>query len=406
MQPMSIFSWPRPHSPLHSLLLGSLLQDVSKGIASPLVVLLLTTRFGLNTWQAGALLGISMLLATLMSLPAGLLFDRFARLHLATITLLLMTLAMALLPFVQIILLVSLLLVFMEFAAALFSIGLKALLADFVNVQHRVSAFSYRYILTNLAFAIGPMIGIRLAEVSLTLALLVAAGASGAAMTVVMCLRRGESQVRPSLKTGQPALADALKVLGNDRNLVLYTLGSFFNTVVHGRFTFFLSLWLLYQYPTNEGMEMLSWLLLTNAITVIALQRLVGRYITLETLNSRVMLGALLFSIGLLGFSLSEQLSAWCLSMLVFTLGELLIQPAEYLYIDSISPPALKGSYFAAHNLASFGAAVSPAWCGFILSLAGPQGLCFSLIACVLAGSSLCAMRPRLTKGNLAPGSI
>ncbi len=93
MQPMSILSWSRPHSPLHSLLLGSLLHDASKGIASPLMVLLLTTRFGLNSWQTGALLGISMLLATLMSLPAGLLFDRFARLHLATITLLLMTLA-------------------------------------------------------------------------------------------------------------------------------------------------------------------------------------------------------------------------------------------------------------------------------------------------------------------------
>lgn len=406
MQPMSILSWSRPHSPLHSLLLGSLLHDASKGIASPLMVLLLTTRFGLNSWQTGALLGISMLLATLMSLPAGLLFDRFARLHLATITLLLMTLALGLLPFAQIILLVSLLLVFMEFAAALFGIGLKALLADFVSVKQRVSAFSYRYILTNVAFAIGPVLGVRLAEVSLTLALLVAAGACGAAMVVMMCLGASQGQPRTSLKTGAPSLADALKVLGNDRNLVLYTLGSFFNTVVHGRFTFFLSLWLLYQYPANQGMEMLSWLLLTNAITVIALQRLVSRYITLETLNSRVMMGALLFSIGLLGFSVSEQLTAWCLSMLVFTLGELLIQPAEYLYIDSISPPPLKGSYFAAHNLASLGAAVSPAWCGFILSLAGPQGLCFSLIACVLAGSSLCAMRPRLTPGNFARGDL
>lgn len=102
-------------------------------------------------------------------------------------------------------------------------------------------------------------------------------------------------------------------------------------------------------------------MLLTNAITVIALQRLVSRYIRLETLNSWVMLGALLFSIGLLGFSVSEQIFVWCLAMLVFTLGELLIKPAEYLYIDSISLPRLKGSYFAARNLASLGAAVSPA---------------------------------------------
>lgn len=402
MSSMHSFSPLRSSSALPTLLLGSLLHDLGKGIASPLMVLLLTTSFALNSWQAGGLLSIAMLLATLLSLPAGLLFDWFDRRHLATAALLLMALAVALLPFAQIILLVSLLLVFMEFAAALFSIGLKALLADFVKEQQRVQAFSYRYILTNVAFAIGPILGVRLAEASLTLALLVTADASCLAMVVIMCLSKEQNPSRTSPTSGPLSLAEVPRALGKDRNLVFYTLGSFFNTVVHGRFTFFLSLLLLYKYPATQGMETLSLLLLTNAATVILLQRVVSRYITLESLNSRVLMGAVLFSAGLLGFSVSEQLSAWCLSMLFFTLGELLIQPAEYLYIDSISPPHLKGSYFAAHNLASLGAAVSPAWCGFMLSLAGPNGLCYSLIACVLTGSSLCAMRPRLLPTNLA----
>ncbi|MFJ4388682.1 MFS transporter [Pseudomonas soli] len=399
---MHSFSPLRPYPPLPTLLLGSLLHDLGKGIASPLMVLFLTSSFALNSWQAGGLLGLAMLLATLLSLPAGLLFDWFDRRRLATAALLLMALAVALLPFAQIILIVSLLLVFMEFAAALFSIGLKALLADFVKEQQRVQAFSYRYILTNVAFAIGPILGVRLAEVSLTLALLVAAGASCLAMVIIMCLSKDQNLSCTSLISRQLSLAEVPRALGKDRNLVLYTLGSFFNTVVHGRFTFFLSLLLLYKYPATQGMETLSLLLLTNAATVILLQRVVSRYITLESLNSRVVMGALLFSAGLLGFSVSEQLSAWCVSMLIFTLGELLIQPAEYLYIDSISPPHLKGSYFAAHNLASLGAAVSPAWCGFMLSLAGPKGLCYSLIVCVLVGGSLCAMRPRLLPTHLA----
>jgi dipeptide/tripeptide permease len=107
-------------------------------------------------------------------------------------------------------------------------------------------------------------------------------------------------------------------------------------------------------------------------------------------------LGALFFAIGLLGFSVADHLFAWCLSMVIFTIGEIFIQPAEYLYIDSISPPELKASYFAAHNLASLGAAISPAWCGLMISAFGVSGLCYSLAVCILLGGSLCALRPRL----------
>ncbi|MDO7926841.1 MFS transporter [Pseudomonas sp. KFB-139] len=381
-------------SPLRKLLFGSLLYDLCKGIASPLMVLLLTTQYGLNSWQSGALLGSAILIATFLSLPAGLLFDRYNRLHLVMGALLVMGVSVGLLHFAQVVMLVGALLVFMEFAAAFFSIGLKTLLADYLEAHRRVSAFSYRYVLTNVAFAIGPLLSIQLAEHSLALALLVAAGTSLAAIFVFSFLAR--YQPARSQSPEYPSFSQVFKVLGKDRNLVLYTVGSFFNTIVHGRFTLFLSLLLLHKYPAAQGMEILSVLLLTNALVVILLQKIASRYIHTASLNKAVFSGALLFAIGLIGFSVADHLFVWCLSMVIFTLGEIFIQPSEYLYIDSISPLELKGSYFAAHNLANLGAAISPVWCGVMLSNFGASGLCYSLAACILSGGVLCALRPRL----------
>ncbi len=381
-------------SPLQRLLLSSLLYDLCKGIASPLIVLLLTTQFGMSSWQSGVLLSLTMLVATVLSLPVGLAFDNYNRLYLSIGTLMILAVAVGVLPFAQMVLLVGILLIFMEFAAALFSIGLKAMLADYLDTEKRVAAFSYRYILTNVAFAIGPVLGVYLVAQSIALAMLVAASASLAAVFVLSFLAK--QQPVQSQPVNRPSFSQVLKVLGRDKNLVLYTVGSFFNTIVHGRFTFFLSLLLLYKYPAAKGMEILSYLLLTNALVVIFLQHFASSYITLTSLNRIVLIGAFFFSIGLLGFSMAENLVFWCLSMFIFTIGEILIQPAEYLYIDSISPPELKGSYFAAHNLASLGAAISPAWCGLMISALGVSGLCYSLAVCILLGGSLCAMRPSL----------
>jgi nitrate/nitrite transporter NarK len=80
---MPAFSLNGLSSPLRKLLLSSFLYDLCKGIASPLMVLLLTVQFGLSNWQSGALLGLAMLVAAVLSLPVGLVFDNHNRLHLS-----------------------------------------------------------------------------------------------------------------------------------------------------------------------------------------------------------------------------------------------------------------------------------------------------------------------------------
>ena len=71
----------------------------------------------------------------------------------------------------------------------------------------------------------------------------------------------------------------------------------------------------------SEAARLVGYLVTTNAVTVIALQYLIGRRISRQQLMPWLLAGMALFIAGLLGFSLAGSVLAWCLAMLVFTLG-------------------------------------------------------------------------------------
>ncbi|MFJ5427234.1 efflux MFS transporter YdeE, partial [Enterobacter sp. CER55] len=52
----------------------------------------------------------------------------------------------------------------------------------------------------------------------------------------------------------------------------------------------------------------------------------------------------------------------------IFTLGEIIYAPGEYMLIDNIAPPGMKASYFSAQALGWLGAAANPMITGIILT--------------------------------------
>lgn len=60
-----------------------------------------------------------------------------------------------------------------------------------------------------------------------------------------------------------------LRTLRSDRTLILFTSGSLLSTIVHRRYTLYLSQFLLVAYKPAEALKILSAVLACNAITVI-----------------------------------------------------------------------------------------------------------------------------------------
>jgi MFS family permease len=70
--------------------------------------------------------------------------------------------------------------------------------------------------------------------------------------------------------------------------------------------------------------------------------------------------------------------------MLVFTLGEIIVIPAEYMFIDLIAPEPLRGVYYGAQNLSNLGAALGPVIVGFALGQWVPVAAFYLLVLSVI----------------------
>jgi MFS family permease len=136
-------------------------------------------------------------------------------------------------------------------------------------------------------------------------------------------------------------------------------------------------------------------LLACNAITVILLQYQIGRFLSREKLRYWIAAGTGLFILGLIGFSLADSLLSWCIAMFIFTLGEMIIYPSEFLFVDTLAPEELRGSYYGAQNLAALGGALSPVICGFLLMHTPAPTMFYALSALTAMGGTLCFLSGR-----------
>lgn len=386
------------YSPLiRRLLICSLTIVVSRAITSPLLTLFISDKLGLNQQDVGLLLGIAVFVATLLSLYGGYIIDRFEKRRLLILAMLSSAIGLVLLTFAENLYLTTMTLIVTETASALFLIGSKAILSENLPVGQRAKAFSLSYTLTNIGYAIGPMLGVVIAGLFTRAPFLIAAAI--AFFSIFLMSGIAKDPARPSVTGQAQSFLKTLITLKNDRTLIMFTAGCLLSTVVHGRFTFYLSQYLLVTSNPQHTMEIMAALLACNAISVILLQYQIGRFLKREQLRQWIVAGTGLFILGLIGFSLADSLVSWCVAMFIFTLGEIIIYPAEFLFVDTLAPEELRGSYYGAQNLAALGGALSPVICGVMLMHTPAPTMFYALSALAALGGLLCYISGR--RGNL-----
>ncbi|KQV33035.1 MULTISPECIES: hypothetical protein [unclassified Rhizobium] len=78
--------------------------------------------------------------------------------------------------------------------------------------------------------------------------------------------------------------------------------------------------------------------------------------------------------------------------MLIFTIGEILVIPSEYVLVDNIAPARNRGSCFGAHSISAVGSFIGPTLGGLILGMLGGPAM-FVLSAGFAAAGSLLFVR-------------
>ncbi|WP_059925906.1 MFS transporter [Burkholderia ubonensis] len=367
---------------VRSFLTMSLSLTISKAITLPIIAVYLSDTLALGTTVVGYILSASLAIGTLSSLYGGHIVDHADRRILLFGGIAVYGATYFAFPHIRNGWTVFALLALSYSAASLLDIAIKVYLAQLVEPADRVKVFSLRYTLNNVGFAVGPMVGAYLAMHS-EAALFRLSGVAAFICMVPAGLVWGRLKGRepcdaPSQSRSFYATLGALK---GDACLLTFTLAGTFAAVIYARFSAYLSQYLAVATDTHTAYQTVAYAITANALIVVLFQYLIGARITVSRLRPCITIGMLLFGAGLFGFSRSTGMTAWMIAMVIFSLGEVIVIPASYLFVDSIAPEDMKGSYYGMQSLTNLGGAASPALCGLLISSAQPKLMFWVLIA-------------------------
>ncbi|UVJ42875.1 MFS transporter [Pseudomonas sp. LS1212] len=368
------------------LLWATFTLTLARAITLPYLVVYLADNFALSISDIGLVVGSALFVGSLLSLYGGYLIDKLRSYSVISSSTLIFAAAFVGAVASRSLLLFFVFLVLINLTLAVVDIAAKSGFCALLPENARSEVFSIKYTLSNVAYAVGPFMGAGLFKLDTHWPFIVSAGL-GLAMFLAYW-RWGDRSPQTGLAGMQKQAFVAVgRLLLKDYRLVCFTLGGVLSAVVFGQFTAFLSQYLVVTTTPEHTYRVISYVVATNAVTVIALQYLIGRRISSRRLFPWLLAGMAMFLVGLLGFSLAQTLLVWCLAMLVFTLGEIIVIPAEYMFIDAIAPEHLRGMYYGAQNLSNLGAALGPVICGFALAALAPQVMFYLLIICVVAAT-------------------
>lgn len=368
------------------LIAGAGALAIARGMTLTFLAIRLQRDFGLGPATIGMLIGAGPLLGACASPFAGTLSDRIGRRIVLTVALAFAGLGLIGLGLAKSVAAFALAHIVSSVAAAVYEPVARALMSDAAPERLRLRMFSWRYLVINAGWAVGPMIGIAIGANSAApfiIAGVVHFAFSAAIFAIVPAVLLGSAGARAASQLpGLRRLGAALR----DRRLVFYLGGGILLLAVYGQWSVTLS-----QYVTanlEDGVKVFAWLVTTNA-TVVVLATAPARILIEKIGPMKAMVaGCLLFLGGEVGFAFATSATMLIGFMVLFTVGEVLVVPAEYVLVDRIASDDNRGAYFGAHSLASVGNFLGPLLGGLALGAFGGQGM-FMLFAVLAAGSAV-----------------
>ncbi|MGT8855966.1 efflux MFS transporter YdeE [Enterobacter sp. 186315] len=349
-----------------ALLASSLLLTIGRGATLPFMTIYLTRVYSMSVENIGYALTIALTVGVVFSLGFGILADKFDKKRYMLIAIAAFILGFAAIPLVDNVTLVVLFFSLINCAYSVFSTVLKAWFSDVLTSSEKARVFSLNYSFLNIGWTVGPPIGTWLVMYSLQLPFWLAAVC--AALPLVFIQFYVQKSV--AADSAEQAAPWQPSILLKDRALFWYTLSGLLASYVGGSFATCISQYVLAANADSDfAQKVVAVVLPVNAAVVVTLQYVLGRKISATNIRPLMTAATLFFIIGLGGFMVSgENLVYWGIAAAIFTLGEIIYAPGEYMLIDNIAPPGMKASYFSAQALGWLGAAANPMITGIILT--------------------------------------
>ncbi|TCQ74457.1 putative MFS family arabinose efflux permease [Ochrobactrum sp. BH3] len=367
------------------LIASSGLVTIARAMTLSFLAIKLQQSFDLGPATIGALLGAGPLVGAIAAPFAGSLSDKVGRKAVLTLTLVSMALALVGIGIAETVFAFCIAQMTAAVAVAIYEPISRALMSDICPEPHRLKFFSWRYTASNVGWAIGPLIGIAAGAASAVLFII--AGVVYAMFALALHLLEAavpaDTKTHPTIPT--VPLLESIKTATRDPRLAFFVAGGTLLIAVYGQFSATLAPYLADNIV--GGVEIFAYLMSINGAVVLIGNPFARRFIERAGAINALVVGCIFFLGSEIGFLGSAGFWGLAISMVIFTIGEILVVPSEYMLVDGISTDRNRGSYFGAHSFSTVGNFVGPTLGGAMLGAFGGVGM-FLLFAGFAAASA------------------
>lgn len=362
-----------------ALLLSSLLLTIGRGATLPFMTIYLTRQYQMEIDTVGIAMTLAMTIGVLFSIGFGILADRIDKKPCMLFAVIFFISGFIAIPSVNNATLVIIFFSLINCSYSVFATVLKGYFADTLSMNMKTKIFSLNYTFVNIGWTVGPPIGTWLLIYSINLPFWLAVIS---ATFPLLFIQKYVQSVKPSDHNSVSHSQWNPKVMLQDQVLAWFIISTFLGSLVFGTFVTWISQYVITVTNSDFAQTVIGVILPINAIVVVSLQYYVGKQIRVHNLKKLMSLGTLFFVLGLTTFMLAkENLYIWGIGAFIFTLGELIYAPGEYMLIDSIAPEGMKSSYFSAQSLGLLGGAFTPMITGIVLTELPPDTIFLILIS-------------------------
>ncbi len=370
------------HSVVWWVIGGTMLTTVTNFMVMPFMALYMAAHTKASPSTIGLVIGCSAITSMVLSLAGGSLSDKFGRKQMMLVAVGFTILDMVGYAHARSVAFFLVLSVLSGLSQSLFQPASSALLADVTSKERRGDVFALRYWAINVGAAIGPILGGYFGTVATGWTFYLAALTSAVYFFIILFVFPNEKGTQNTKEGFQ--FKEAAKVVMMDKALLLFLAAGFASSLGYCQIETNLPQDMVRTMGQGLTAKLFGFVLASNAIEVVILQLPITRVVKRFSTVSAMMVGQSIFAIGYMMIAFSTTPWMYFISMFVLTLGEIIVFPQNNKYISDLADDALRGAYFGASSMTSFGFFIGPWLGGFILSKFGGTTL-FLIAALVVA---------------------
>ena len=348
---------------------GMFISTVGASMIWPFLMLYVSERLQVPLTTAAALATLNATVGVMSSFVGGPITDKVGRRGVMVLSLVTNGLAYAVMGQANSLAAFAILMSITGAVNPLYRVGGDAMMADLVPPEKRPDAYALLRLSNNVGVAIGPAVGGVLATASYSIAFYCAAAGM---ITYGLLLALFASETLPA--EAAHARADAFggysKVV-RDRRFMPFVGAMTLTQMCAALMWILMAVYAKKNYQVPENLYGL--IPTTNALMVVlfqvAITQITKRHPPLKALT----VGAVFYAVGVGSVALARGFWGFWMSMVIMTVGELILMPTSSTYAASLAPADMRGRYMSIYGLSwSAASGIAPVMGGFMSDTLGP----------------------------------